>query len=120
MRRRRSFRLRQRDAQSLAARNQELVGKLDQETGTVARIIFTSTCTAMTHVDQRGDAVADDLVRFLPFQVDDEPHGAAIVFVVRVVQTLGCRVDLGAYLEILSTGHEARGEVGGRRGEAPA
>ena len=43
----------------------------------------------MVEIVKRGQAVADDLVRFPAFQVDDEAHPAAIVFVAGVVQTLG-------------------------------
>ena len=61
---------------------------LDQEARAVAGIVLASTRAAMVEIIERGQAVADDLVRFPAFQVDDEAHPAAIVFVSRVVQTL--------------------------------
>ncbi len=82
----------QRDPQGLAAAREELVGDLDQEPRAVAGVIFTSACTAMIHVEQRGEPVAHELMRSPPLQVDDEPHAAAIVLVTRVVQTLGFRL----------------------------
>ena len=54
---------------------------LDQEPGAVAGIILASAGTAVVQVEQCREAVADELMRFPPLQVDDEAHAAAIVFV---------------------------------------
>ena len=69
---------------------------LDQEARAVAGVVFTSTCTTMVHIYECRDAVADDLMRFPSFQVDDEAHCAAIVFVSAGRTDLGLAVDLGA------------------------
>ena len=45
--------------------------------------------------------VPDELMRFAAFQVDDEAHAAAIVFVAGVVQTLGWSVDLNSSVIVL-------------------
>ena len=74
-----------------AARDEELVRDLDQEPGAVARVVLTSAGAAMVQVDERREAIADDLMRLPPLQVDDEADAAAIVLVAGVVQTLGWR-----------------------------
>jgi hypothetical protein len=42
----------------------------------------------MIQIDEHGDGVADDLVGFLALDVDDKPHPARFVLILRVVQTL--------------------------------
>ena len=76
------------DPQRPAPRDEKLVRNLNQDARAVAGIVFASACAAMVEIVERGQAVADDLVRFPAFQVDDEAHPAAIVFVSRVVQPL--------------------------------
>lgn len=66
------------------------MGDLDQEARAVAGVIFATAGATMVEVVKRRQAVANDLVRFPAFQIDDEAHAAAIVLVSRIVQTL-CR-----------------------------
>ena len=62
-------------------RGEELVRDLDQDSRAVAGVVLAAAGAAMVQVDQRGQAVADELVRFPPLQVDDEADAAAIVLV---------------------------------------
>ena len=48
-------------------------------------------------VDQRRQAVADELVRLPPLEVDDEADAAAVVLVLRVVEALGLTVNLNSW-----------------------
>ena len=57
----------------------------------VAGVVLAAAGAAMVQVVERRQAVADELVRFPPLQVDDEADAAAIVLVPRVVETLGWR-----------------------------
>ena len=47
---------------------------------------FAAAGAAMVQVDQDGQGVADDLVRFLAFDIDDKAHAAGIVLELRVVK----------------------------------
>ena len=67
------------------------MGDLDQDARAVAGVVLAAAGAAVVQVEQRRQAVADQLMRFPPLQVDDEAHAAAIVFVARVVETLGWR-----------------------------
>ena len=63
---------------------------LDQKAGAIARVVLLQphaprgSCWPSAVIPS-----LDDLMRFASFQIDDEPHGAAIVFVIRVIETLG-------------------------------
>ena len=73
----------------LAPVREQLVGDLDQDPRAVAGVVLAAAGAAMVQVHQRRQAVADQLVGFPPLQVDDEPHAATVVLVLRVVETLG-------------------------------
>ena len=45
----------------------------------------------MIQVHQRLQTIANQLVRFSPLQIDDESHTATVVFVTRIIETLGRR-----------------------------
>ena len=66
------FGLGQLDPQRPAPRDEELVGDLDQDAGAVAGVVLAAAGAAVVQVDERRQAVADQLVRFPPLQVDDE------------------------------------------------
>ena len=63
---------------------------LNQDSRSIAGVVFAPASTAMVQIVKRSQAVTDNCVRLSTLQVDDEAHAAAIVFVARVVQPL-CR-----------------------------
>ena len=67
----------------------ELVGNLDQDPRAVAGVVLAAAGAAVVQVAQRRQAVADELVRLAPLEVDDEADAAAVVLVSGVVEALG-------------------------------
>ena len=67
------------------------MGDLDQDARAVAGVVLAAAGAAVVEVDQRGQAVADELVRLPPLEVDDEADAAAVVLVLGVVEALGVR-----------------------------
>jgi len=65
---------------------EELVRNLNEHARAVAGIRLASTGATVEQVLKRGDRVTDKLVRPLALEVDDEPHSAAIVLVLRAIQ----------------------------------
>ena len=72
------------------------MGDLDQDAGAVAGVVLAAAGAAVVQVDQRRQAVADQLVRLPPLQVDDEADAAAVVLVPRVVEALRSPVNLNS------------------------
>ena len=70
---------------------EELMGDLDQEPRAVAGVVLAAAGTAVIQVHQRRESVADQLMRFPPFQIDDESHTATVVLETRIIETLGRR-----------------------------
>ena len=62
---------------------------LDQDPGAVAGVGFAAAGAPVVEVDQGRQAVAHDLVRLPPFQVDEEADAAGVVLVAGVVEALG-------------------------------
>ena len=67
------------------------MGDLDQDARAVAGVVLAAAGAPVVQVHQRRQAVADQLVRLPPLQVDDEADAAAVVLVLRVVEALGRR-----------------------------
>ena len=83
--------LSQDDPQGLAALAQELMGDLDQDPRAVASVVLAAAGTAVIQIHQRLQSIANQLMRLSPFQIDDESHTATVVFVTRIIETLGRR-----------------------------
>ena len=81
-------RLSQGDAQRLAAGDEELVGNLDQDPRTIAGVVLAAAGATVIQVHKRRQSIPDQLMRFPPLQVDDEPHPATVMFVARIIQAL--------------------------------
>jgi hypothetical protein len=64
------------------------VRRLDQDPGAVAGVGFTAASTAVLEVEQDLDPLLNDVARLATFDVDDKPHPARVVLVLRVVKTL--------------------------------
>jgi hypothetical protein len=67
------------------------VRDLDQDSGAVAGVVLAAAGTAVIQVHQRLQTIANQLMRLSPLQIDDESHTATVVFVTRVIKTLGRR-----------------------------
>ena len=67
------------------------MGDLDQDARAVAGVVLAAAGAAVVEVDQGREAVADELVRLPPLEVDDEADAAGVVLVLRVVEALRVR-----------------------------
>ena len=67
---------------------EELVGDLNQDARAVAGFRIASAGATMREIDEDLDAFCDNLVRWLPFNVDDKANAAGIFLVPRIVQSL--------------------------------
>ena len=85
--------LRQLDAERAALLAQELVRDLDQDAGAVAGDRIGADGTAVLQVLQDGERVLDQLVRFLAFEVGDEPDAAGIVLAARIEEPARARMS---------------------------
>jgi hypothetical protein len=59
---------------------EESVGHLDEDARAVAGVIFTSTSTTVTQIQQDRKGILHDGVAFAAFDVDDKPNTTRIVF----------------------------------------
>src|SRR5262249_45573467 len=66
----------------------KIVRDLNQNACAVARFRVTAACAAVRQIDENLNALLDDVVRFLAFDVGDKPNSACIMLLARVVQTL--------------------------------
>ena len=64
------------------------MGDLNQSPRAVACIVFATTSASVIKVYERGEAVADELVRFSPLNIGDEADAACVVFHRGVVKPL--------------------------------
>ena len=71
-----------------ALAREELVRNLNQHSGAVAGLRIAAASTAMRQVDEDLNALDDDVVRFLTFDVGHEADTAGIVLKARVVKSL--------------------------------
>ena len=67
------------------------MGNLDENAGAVARLGIAACCSAMGEVDEDLKALADNVVAFFALDAGHEAHAAGIVFIARMIETLGCR-----------------------------
>jgi hypothetical protein len=68
---------------------QERVGDAQEHPGAVARVRVGALGAAVLEVVQRGQRLVDDLVARLVVEARDHGDAAGVVFVPRVVQTVG-------------------------------
>ena len=64
------------------------VRNLNQDAGAVACLRIAAASAAMRQIDQNLDALEDDVVRFPPVDIGDKADAAAIVLMLRVIETL--------------------------------
>ncbi len=76
------------EAELGALAREELVRDLDQHAGAVAGFRVAAACAAVRQVDQNLNALDDDVVRFLAFDIGNEADTAGVAFLSRVVKTL--------------------------------
>jgi hypothetical protein len=69
----------------------ELVGNLDQDTGTVALQRVGTNSTAVIQILQDQQTLLDDAMTLLSLEMGDKAHAASVVLVGWVVQTLPLR-----------------------------
>ena len=50
---------------------------------------IAAASAAMRQIDEDLDALEDDIVRLVAFDIGDEADAAVIVFILRMIQTLG-------------------------------
>ena len=67
---------------------QKGVGHLHQDAGAVAGVGFAAARSTVVEVDEDFKGLADDLVGFFPFDIDQESHPAGVVLEGGVVETL--------------------------------
>jgi hypothetical protein len=64
------------------------VRDLHENPGPVARVGFAAAGAAVVQIEEHRQGVADDFVRFPALDVDDKPHPARFMLILRVVKTL--------------------------------
>ena len=79
---------RQGEAELGALAREELVRDLDQHAGAVAGFRIAAAGAAMRQVDQDLNALDDDVVRFVAFDVGNEADAAGIVLMAGIVKSL--------------------------------
>src|SRR3989338_1717966 len=79
---------RQVDMKQFALFAQKRIWHLDHDPGTVAGFRITTARTAMGQILEDLDPRADDLVGFLPFNINNEADAAAVMFELRIIKTL--------------------------------
>jgi hypothetical protein len=67
---------------------EELVRDLDQDAGSVAGLGVAAASAAVRQVDQNLNALDDNVVRFLAFDIGDEADTAGVAFLGWVIETL--------------------------------
>src|SRR5262249_8478423 len=107
--------VREREAQARALALKEAGRRLEEDTGAVARVLFTAAGAARLPGAEDLERFFHQVVRLAAGQIDDEAHAAGVVFIPGVVQPLaqGWQVRSHGYLALLG----ARG-VPLRLGEA--
>ena len=85
----------------LAHSRKQRVGNLDQDAGAVAHQRVRAHRAAMVEIDEKLQALADDAVGFLAFDVGDKAHAAGIMFVPGIVKTLFLRQAHGPQFLII-------------------
>jgi len=81
-------RCRQSNAKWRTDRAKVAVRHLQKNPGTVSGIRFTAAGAAVVQIDKNLQRLADDLVGFFPFNVDNEADAAGIVLKLRIVEAL--------------------------------
>ena len=102
----------QREAECRRFAREKLVRNLNQQAGAVAGFRIAAAGAAVRQVDEDLNALFDDVVGFLAFDVGDETHAAGIVLVARVVKSLGlgqsmafdCWRWVNSFIELTYTG----------------
>ena len=67
---------------------QQRIGNLDQDAGAVAHQRVGAHRAAMVEIDQKLQALADDAVGFLAFDIGDKAHAAGIMLMPGIVEAL--------------------------------
>ena len=75
------------------------MGRLDEDPGAVAGVLFATARATMIQVQQHLDGLADNIVGLASLDIDDKTDAATIVFELRVVQALFTR-HLGGHLRM--------------------
>jgi hypothetical protein len=79
---------RQMYSQLQALLEEEFMGNLDLDTGTVACVGFTTTGSAMFHILQDGEGIRDDLVALITLDIGYKSNSARIVLKLWAIQSL--------------------------------
>jgi hypothetical protein len=61
---------------------------LEQQTCAVTGVLFTAACTTMVKILEDGEGLLDELVRWLSFDMHDEPDATGIMLEFGVIQAL--------------------------------
>lgn len=77
------------DTDTGALRAQESVGNLDENAGTVTRQRISAYCATMAEISKNFQALADRMVTFAILDIDDKADAAGVMFITRVIETLG-------------------------------
>jgi hypothetical protein len=64
---------------------------LDQKSGTVSGLRIATASTAMRQINEYLNALQDDIVGFLSFDVGDKSDAAVIMLLLRMVESLSVR-----------------------------
>jgi hypothetical protein len=80
------------DADPATSIFEELVRNLDQDPGTIPRVIFTATSTSMVEILKGREAISHELVRLAPLEIGDEADSTGVVLVSRIIKALGPRI----------------------------
>jgi hypothetical protein len=70
----------------LGLAGQELVGHLDEDAGTVARVGFTAARTAVVQIPENLEPLLDHRMSLSPLDVGDKADATSVVFEVRPVE----------------------------------
>src|SRR5579872_2802853 len=79
----------QRESQILALASEELVWDLDEDSSAVTRLGIATARTPMREVHENLNSLLDNIVTLLAADARDKSYAASIVFMCRVIQTLG-------------------------------
>ena len=79
---------RQRETERGAFAREKFVRNLNQHTGAVAGFRIAAASAAVRQIDQNLNALEDDVVRFLAFDIGHKADAAGIVLVSRIVKSL--------------------------------
>jgi hypothetical protein len=67
---------------------EKFVWHLEQKTCSVPGVLFTAACTTVVKILEDGEGLLDELVRWVPFDIYDEPDATGLMLEFGVVQAL--------------------------------